>query len=316
MVASQRVVSFHIKEAKKHLTKGVLALIAGDFETGWKYYAKRAELCWWTTRFKDIPAWKGEDISGKRLLLCYEQALGEQIYFASVIPDLVAKGVQVVLEVDPRLVTLFARSFPDVEVIPYEFPWNEACYTVDFQAPIGDAFQYTIKSFDDFPKRDSYLVPDPEIVAKLEPYKGRIGLSWGSKAPIYAAKKTISIDLFKPLIDATPVISVQYGSEPSPIDCVPDFEITQDMENMAALLSVCKEVVSVSNATAHLSAAVGTRTYVMVPNGLGRQFYWYPERETVPGYPMASAYLNVPGGDWKLLVEYLTKKCLNVENKT
>ena len=67
-------------------------------------------------------AWTGGRLKNKRLLVRAEQGVGDQILFASLIPDLAAarkaEGGSVMLECEPRLVPLFARSFPDVTVRP------------------------------------------------------------------------------------------------------------------------------------------------------------------------------------------------------
>ena len=67
-----------------------------------------------------MAAWTGGSLKKKRLLVRAEQGVGDQILFASLIPDLAARadaeGGSVVLECEPRLVPLFARSFPGVTV--------------------------------------------------------------------------------------------------------------------------------------------------------------------------------------------------------
>ena len=63
-----------------------------------------------------LAAWTGDSLKKKRLLVRAEQGVGDQIMFAGLIPDLAARakaeGGSVMLECEPRLVPLFARSFP------------------------------------------------------------------------------------------------------------------------------------------------------------------------------------------------------------
>lgn len=309
-MVSRADITLFQKDRLLRMQNGVRGLLKGNFATGWEDYRYRNEIHWFDRRFNK-PYWKGQDLKGKSIILMYEQAIGEQIYFASIVPDLVARGANVILEVDSRLVTIMQRSFPTVTVIPYEFPWHEAGFEADYQCFLGTAMSYLRPSFESFPDRKSYLVPDPEVVSKLKGYEGRIGLSWFSKAQHYSAAKNVPFDLFKPLIERKACISVQYGQYNALIERIHNFDITQDLENCAALLSICSKVITVSNATAHLAGALGVDTSVLVPNAIGRHFYWYPERETVPNYPSASAYLQMPAKDWKPLIEYLTKKELD-----
>lgn len=289
---------------------GVRSLLAGDFKRGWEQYKVRNHIHWFDRRF-DMPYWDGGDIKGKRLLVMYEQGLGEQIYFSSAIPELVAKGIEVLLEVDERLVAIMQRSFPEVTVIPYTFPPHEACYTADYQVFIGTAFGYCRPSFDSFPNKRGYLKADETIARDI--YPSDIGLSWFSNAQHYARAKNIPFYMWLPLVNngKKSVISVQYGWFDNAGITVPQFDITQNLDNCAALLTRCSTIVTVSNTTAHLAAALGVDTHVLVPNAIGRHFYWFPERETVPNYPTASAYLQMPAGNWGPLVDYITKKVLD-----
>lgn len=293
------------------MRKAVRTLISGDLQTGWEQYKYRNFIHWFDRRF-NIPYWEGESVKGKRLLLMYEQGLGEQIFFASVIPDIVALGAKVILEVDERLVSIMARSFPEVEVIPYQYPWHDSCYTADVQCFLGTAMKFFRPTLESFPKdRVGYLKPDPTRVQDLVGYDGRIGLSWCSAAQSFATSKSVPVELFAPLLEKRAVVSLQYGATAPTVPLIPRMDITQDIENCAALASICSSIVTVSNATAHLAGALGRETYVLVPNGLGRHFYWYPEREYVPNYPSAGAYMQMPANDWKPCVDYITKKLLD-----
>lgn len=306
---SEELLKFRLS-AMEDMRDGVRALIKGDLKTGWNLYRRRNFVHWFDRRLP-IPYWDGQDIKGKRLLLMYEQGLGEQIFFAAVVPELVALGIQVVLEVDERLVSIMKRSFPGVEVIPFEFPFNDACYTVDYQCFIGTAYGFLRPSFDHFPQHRGYLKADQTLLPLLD--TGFIGLSWFSNAQFYSKAKNIPFELWEPLVNngKIPVISVQYGNYREPITRVLN-DVTQDLDTCATLLTKCRSVISVSNTIAHLAAALGVDTHILVPNAIGRHFYWYPEKDTVPNYPSAKAYLQMPAKDWKPLVKHITKKVLDI----
>jgi hypothetical protein len=51
-------------------------------------------------------------VAGRWLLAYGEQGVGDEIMFASCLPELIASAGKVVIVCDPRLKTLFARSFP------------------------------------------------------------------------------------------------------------------------------------------------------------------------------------------------------------
>ena len=63
------------------------------------------------------PLWNGEPLDGKRILIVGEQGLGDEFMFANILPDLQRRGRRnrqsSQIAVDPRLVPLFQRSFPE-----------------------------------------------------------------------------------------------------------------------------------------------------------------------------------------------------------
>ena len=99
--------------------KGLFFLSRARFAEGWPLYEERwrvrdAKL---KQRAYSAPRWTGERVIGP-LLVWAEQGLGDQVLYSSMIPDLRAFADEIVLEVDPRLVALLSRSFPDVTVVP------------------------------------------------------------------------------------------------------------------------------------------------------------------------------------------------------
>src|SRR4051794_8670869 len=63
------------------------------------------------------PGWNGDHVAGT-LLVSGQQSLGEHFLYASMLPDLAAHAERVVVEVEARLVELFARSFPAMRIVP------------------------------------------------------------------------------------------------------------------------------------------------------------------------------------------------------
>ena len=59
----------------------------------------------------------------------------------------------------------------------------------------------------------------------------------------------------------------------------------QDIDGLAALITACDLVVTVSNTTAHLAGALGKETYVLVPFGQARMWYRFHDRTDNPFYP-------------------------------
>src|SRR5262249_27378141 len=139
------------------------------------------------------PRWDGGQVAGT-LLVWGEQGLGDQILYSNMIPDLTGRADQIVFEVEPRLVDLFARSFAGVRVVAIgSEPYGGR---VDAHSPIGSLGQYFRPDFAAFPKRDHpLLLADRNRAAHLRARlrkDGRkvIGLSWQSRNPKFEDTKT------------------------------------------------------------------------------------------------------------------------------
>src|SRR3546814_7664818 len=66
------------------------------------------------------PRWDGSSLAGRTLLVGADQGVGDELLYASCIPDAIRAAGRVVLECDQRLVGLFRRSFPGAYVHAYD----------------------------------------------------------------------------------------------------------------------------------------------------------------------------------------------------
>jgi hypothetical protein len=58
----------------------------------------------------------------------------------------------------------------------------------------------------------------------------------------------------------------------------------------------------VSNTTAHLAGALGKPTWVMVPHGNARLWYWFKDRPESPWYPQVNVRFQAYRESWSVLV--------------
>ena len=67
----------------------------------------------------------------------------------------------------------------------------------------------------------------------------------------------------------------RYGIEVLKLEEIDNFN---DIDGLASLIDACDCVVSVSNTTVHIAGAIGKETYLMLPQGEGRLWYWSKRR--------------------------------------
>ena len=245
------------------------------------------EWRWKDPNFKDtyrnyhVSQWDGfEDLSDKTVLLWPEQETQDVIIWASVIPKLAVMARHSVVEILPKLVTLFARSFPNVEI--REAKSDASHHSIDFDAhlPMGSLFLNFTENL--HVACDSFLVPDSTRVAywrqRLEglglgPY---IGISW--KSPLMLQEKTpnhMAIDDWAPIFQKNAkFINLQSGDFKNDIDQVrqnfgvgivdfEDLDLSDDLDEVAALSAALDIVISVSTEVSAITAGVGTETWLL-----------------------------------------------------
>jgi tetratricopeptide (TPR) repeat protein len=278
-----------------------------DFESRWAAVPDQ--------RYRDYqqPRWNGAPVKGT-LLSWADAGLGDEILFASMAGDLRRHADKVVLELDARLVPLFTRALPDVEVIAR----GKELYggRVDAQIPLSSLGPYLRKSPAEFPQRRCYLSADPERTAALRQRLAGdgqfvIGLSWSSKNVKFGKAKSLSLaDLVSLMpVSGVRMVDLQYGDTTAEraaveresgvrIEHLPDIDNTHDIDGLAALVSACDMVVTVSNTTAHLAGALGRPTWVLMSRGHSRFWYWFTDREDSLWYRDVRLFRQRTPGDW------------------
>lgn len=298
----------------------LLMLMSGDFKSGWEAYE-----CRWRRNVPGLglrnfpyPLWQGEQEPGG-IVVWGEQGIGDRVLYASMIPDLLAQGHRVVMETDPRLHALFERSFPGVTAVPKQDPAHPETSRSDIRwhSPLASLGRYLRPDAASFPKRDAYLIAD---AARTSQYRAQleglgagpvIGISWISRAPRIGRHKTLDILQWAPILKTRGVqfVDLQYGDTAAEravaqselnasITHLDDLDLREDIDGTVALTAACDLVISVSNTTVHLAAALGKPTWIMVPAAAGNLWYWMHNTPHTPWYPSATIFRQRTLGQW------------------
>jgi Tfp pilus assembly protein PilF len=292
--------------AEAHTLLGQLLLQHGDFAAGWPEYEWRFR-CADATQRRDnsLPWWDGSADLTRDLIVYAEQGLGDQIMFASCLPDAMARVRQCAVECDPRLLELFARSFPGASFHPHKPKSRPAWIAIgsrpDYQTHLGSLPALMRRQAADFPRHQAYLKPDPERVAfwsaRLATLGAglKIGISWRGGMPrTRHTLRSIPLREWLPLLqlDGCVFVSVQYGDcqdEIAEVAAQAGIELhhwqaaLDNYGETAALVGALDLVISVCTSVVHLAGALGKRAWVLVPAcpewrylGAGDHMPWYP----------------------------------------
>ena len=115
----------------------MMYLNLGKFAKGWPLYDYRRGAEAPDIHEQIGPPWNGSALEeGSTLWVWSEQGLGDRILHAGMVDELRTLSPWTVLEVEPRLVDLFARSFPGMGVVPLDA--QSVQRKVDAQTAIGN----------------------------------------------------------------------------------------------------------------------------------------------------------------------------------
>ncbi|MEQ8397704.1 tetratricopeptide repeat protein [Thalassobaculum sp.] len=285
--------------------------IIGDLRRAWGLHEARIERRVFRPRLAVPSPWLGPGTESGALLVASEQGVGDEVIFLSCLPDLLnAVKVPVVVEVDPRIVPVMARTFPNVTVVARQLVAGDS---------LGQYFDYAeltarhdlrhvvyAGSLPRFFRADraapsltgGYLRPVPERVER-----------WRSVLAQYGADKAVGVVWRSALmtrfrarhhadiLDWAPVfrtpgctfVNLMHGDVQAEIDRLKEAEgvdiqrldgvdLWNDIDELLALLAAFDVVVAARTANCAFSAAVGTPTIRMAQSfnriSDGRDFFF------------------------------------------
>lgn len=271
-----------------------------------------------------LPLWQGELHPDGKLLIWAEVnfGVGQNLLHGSILPDLLALGLDVVLEVEARLVPVFAAAFPQIEVVEQVGPgeargdWIEqvACHM-----PIGSLVRYFRRQRTDYASSKPFLRHDPARTASLrrelcEASGGKrvlVGFSWTSNNPYVGDEKSVPLEQLLAALDLPDValVNLQYGDHAETVLRASTatgvrvleaqgIDRTDDLLGMCDLVAAMDAVVCIGHTTAHLAGGLGIPNLVLVP--ASPFAHWLGQGETCVWYPHSRVLRQTPQerGDW------------------
>jgi tetratricopeptide (TPR) repeat protein len=289
----QQVVERDPDSAPAHYNFSQALLAAGDLARGWREYEWRFEQSVLSSvpsrRNFPFPAWQGEPLGGKTILVWGEQGVGDQIAFASLLPELAEQAGRCIYEGSAKLTPLFARSFPKVQVVPHTDPPHPATqHGIDYQVAAGSVARWLRPVLSSFPKRSAYLAADAQRAAywreRLISEFGagiKVGICWrggntsGTRSLHYTALGEWSPILAVPGVH---FVNLQYdeckvelqrahAESGVAVHEFPEVDMFDDLDETAALMKTLDLVISAPVAVSVQAAALGIPTWELCWGG-------------------------------------------------
>ncbi|MBI5275205.1 MAG: tetratricopeptide repeat protein [Burkholderiales bacterium] len=260
-----------------------------------------------------------------KVLLWAEQGLGDEVFYAGLLPQALAHDADFTLSADRRLHPVLARSFPGMRLLDrHQLAQLPVETGFDAQAPIGDLGllleldEPAIRA-----SRRAYLQADPVRRAQLLDENPALamgavcGIAWRSANKLFGEAKSLQLRQFAPLLRMPGVrfVNLQYGAVDAEIEAVQQelgvtidrvqgLDLFNDIEGLLALIDACSFVVTSSNVTAHLAGSIGKRSAVLVPHGgKARLWYWHDGEGDSFWYPALRLFRQGGRHDWQASVD-------------
>ncbi len=295
LAAYDRALALAPEDTDAHWNKALLFLVQGNFLQGWPLYEWRWKLSNFDSlkRHYPEPLWDGQaSLQNRTILIYYEQGLGDTIQFSRFVPALQALGARVVFEIPSALMGLLA-SLPGVDQWmqagerppPFDthlpllsLPWRLGVVRLDQLQP-GPYLKVSSTHSSHF----------CQLLGQKN--RLRVGLVWrGNSQHQYDHKRSCQLQDWLPFLPA----GIDYfGLQKDPSDDEARMmhehgsirnwsESFSDFSHTAGLIEQLDLVVSVDTSVAHLSAALGQDTWLMIPQSA--DWRWLHDRTDSPWY--------------------------------
>jgi tetratricopeptide (TPR) repeat protein len=308
----RRALGIKFDYVQAQCSAGMLALLRGDYANGFTQFEWRWRLKVMTPRDFKQPAWQGEPLAGKTILLHAEQGAGDTIQGLRFVPEVAARGGRTVLEL-PRALARLATSLDGGGEIVTQ---GNALPQFDVHCAFMSLPRVLGTTLASLPAPIPYLHADPAAVERWSRRLAgaraafKVGIAWAGN-PQHAADRlrSMAIERLAPLLDVPGVAfySLQVGARSGdlarlPAGTVVDLapELKTYAETAAAMANL-DLVVAVDTSIVHLAGALGRPCWVMLP--FAPDWRWLIERTDSPWYPTLRLFRQESPGDWEGVVE-------------
>jgi len=237
--------------------------------------------------------WRDQDLTNKILLFRCENGLGDQIMNFRFAKDFQDKGARVVISCHPALMSMFSRHgfiCIDNGATPY--------IHYDYWVPSMSAAHILGYDTDNFPSQP-YMTAEPKTLYS-KPNTLKVGIRWAGN-PEFEHEQHRRFDP-QPLIDLHEVDGVTLYSlqrDDNLIDGLPFADLRDQMktfDDTASIIQGLDLVITSCTSIAHLSAALGKETWVIVP--ILPYYAWAVPGEKSVWYETVKLFRQTEYGNW------------------
>lgn len=295
--------------AAAYFHRGCARLMRGDWRNGWEDFEWRTRIPGTKNFSLPRPRWRGEDISGKTLLVLTEESAADAILFARYLPLAKLRCKKLLLVCDESLQLLF-KEIDGVDEVRVHGKLQSDLFDIYASiASLGALLQIDLESLT---TRSTYLTINKEVtVTDLEAGKNptqqrpKVGIAW-SENPAQTASQQGSCRLSDIIalannknIDFYSLQRHVFSEDKEVLEAHGVTDLEHELTNCAqtgALMQQMDLMVCASSATAHVAGALGLPTIVLLPDWA--DWRWMGDGTFCILYPSVTVLRQKTAGDW------------------
>jgi tetratricopeptide (TPR) repeat protein len=311
-------------DASFRFNLAILQLARSNYVEGWPGHEARWDGAGELSGARPVfacPQWRGEPLAGRTLLVWGEQGMGDLLQFCRYIPALAARvrreGGRIAWNSFPQMGELLVRSLGH-HVDTYTSGGRvESLPPFDYEIPLLSLPLALGIREETFPSMVPYLRPDAAASAAWRARLARekrlkVGLAWtGSLHHQRNPFRAVGCERYARWFSGVDGVAF-YSLQPGASDDVAaaraaGLTITDyttefaSFDDTAAFLGELDLVITICTSIAHLSGALGQRTWVLLD--VNPHWPWLLERRDSPWYPTVTLYRQGKFAQWDAVLD-------------
>lgn len=298
---------------RAHVNLGTALLTKERFEEGFQEYEYRIHDDPFLVDLikSEKPIWKGEDISGKTIVVSCESGFGNTIQFSRYLETLQQLNCKIIFRCPEQVQHLFE----ELEFIEQIVNIEEHLDDYDFWVPLQNLIYILTPDLKNYCPAPTQIKVNDAKIQEWETLMGvdnmvKIGLHWqGSKQNPRDQQNSLELFHYKNIIEnkKASFISLQKGNAQSQIE---KYNFSKEIINYdplidtgskkfidtAAIIKYLDLVITTDNAIAHLAGSLGTQTWLLLPHV--SDWRWFSSNEETIWYENFRIYRQQKPGDW------------------
>jgi len=290
-----------------HFNLALTLLRAGRLQEGFRQYEWRWRVKQFREQWREFsqPLWRGEPLTGRRILLHGEQGAGDTIQFVRYAPMVRGAGAEVIIEALPHLERFLG--------------WMDGAYRIvnalstgvefDVQCPLMSLPQRFGTELDSIPAPACFSIPAAlraKWAERVQTGRMNAGVVWAGNPRRYGdGDRSLPAHYLLPLTRASGVQcwSLQVGpaAADTPDGMVNLAQELTDFGETAGAISALDLVITVDTAVAHLAGSLSKPVWLLLP--YTSDWRWMLGCEGTPWYPSVKIFRQKSPGEWGEVME-------------